>query len=151
MPRQAATKDRPSPSTAPYTIPQDAQDPAIQHTDDPDAHAAVVDSNKRSFSCAVCRRLFSTSGHLARHVRIHTGERNHKCPFPGCETRCSRQDNLQQQYVILTRPSRDQFWASFPISCPRLYFTLLLMLFVMSFPFHAIRQTFMILATFHFL
>ncbi|KAI0737841.1 hypothetical protein C8Q80DRAFT_1059907, partial [Daedaleopsis nitida] len=51
---------------------------------------------KKKHVCSVCKRAFTTSGHLARHARIHTGERNHKCPFPGCETRCSRQDNLQQ-------------------------------------------------------
>ncbi|KAJ6528223.1 hypothetical protein DFH09DRAFT_1045554 [Mycena vulgaris] len=54
--------------------------------------------------CAVCKRGFSTTGHLARHTRVHTGERNHKCPFPGCETRCSRQDNLQQHYRIHLSP-----------------------------------------------
>ncbi|KII94487.1 hypothetical protein PLICRDRAFT_33291 [Plicaturopsis crispa FD-325 SS-3] len=52
---------------------------------------------KKRHICTTCDRAFTTSGHLARHARIHTGERNHKCPFPGCETRCSRQDNLQQQ------------------------------------------------------
>lgn len=52
---------------------------------------------KKRHACPTCGRAFTTSGHLARHIRVHTGERNHKCPFPGCETRCSRQDNLQQQ------------------------------------------------------
>ncbi|KAF8308807.1 hypothetical protein DL93DRAFT_2046619, partial [Clavulina sp. PMI_390] len=52
---------------------------------------------KRNHICQTCSKAFTTSGHLARHIRVHTGERNHKCPFPGCETRCSRQDNLQQQ------------------------------------------------------
>ncbi|KAF8488003.1 hypothetical protein JB92DRAFT_2758010 [Gautieria morchelliformis] len=52
---------------------------------------------KKRHACPTCARAFTTSGHLARHIRVHTGERNHKCPFPGCETRCSRQDNLQQQ------------------------------------------------------
>ncbi|KAF8595931.1 hypothetical protein BDV93DRAFT_455868, partial [Ceratobasidium sp. AG-I] len=52
---------------------------------------------KKKHVCTTCSRPFSTSGHFARHTRVHTGERNHKCPFPGCETRCSRQDNLQQQ------------------------------------------------------
>lgn len=56
-------------------------------------------SSKKKHICPTCERAFTTSGHLARHTRVHTGERNHKCPFPGCETRCSRQDNLQQQYV----------------------------------------------------
>ncbi|KZV72150.1 hypothetical protein PENSPDRAFT_552071, partial [Peniophora sp. CONT] len=54
---------------------------------------------KKKHVCGVCSKAFTTSGHLSRHARVHTGERNHKCPFPGCETRCSRQDNLQQQSV----------------------------------------------------
>ncbi|KAI0089346.1 hypothetical protein BDY19DRAFT_890184 [Irpex rosettiformis] len=54
-------------------------------------------AQKKKYACHICDRGFTTSGHLARHARVHTGERNHKCPFPGCETRCSRQDNLQQQ------------------------------------------------------
>ncbi|KAI1791042.1 hypothetical protein LXA43DRAFT_449442 [Ganoderma leucocontextum] len=61
-------------------------------------------STKKKHSCQICNRTFTTSGHLARHTRIHTGERNHKCPFPGCETRCSRQDNLQQHYRIHLSP-----------------------------------------------
>lgn len=63
----------------------------------PRTGAAV--EKKRNHICQTCSKAFTTSGHLARHIRVHTGERNHKCPFPGCETRCSRQDNLQQQSV----------------------------------------------------
>lgn len=59
---------------------------------------------KKKHVCQTCDRGFTTSGHLARHIRVHTGERNHKCPFPGCETRCSRQDNLQQHYRIHLSP-----------------------------------------------
>lgn len=59
---------------------------------------------KKRHACPTCGRAFTTSGHLARHIRVHTGERNHKCPFPGCETRCSRQDNLQQHYRIHLSP-----------------------------------------------
>lgn len=47
--------------------------------------------------CPQCHRGFTTGGHLQRHQRIHTGVKAYKCPFPGCETRTSRQDNLQQQ------------------------------------------------------
>ncbi|KAJ7574973.1 hypothetical protein C8J56DRAFT_901732 [Mycena floridula] len=61
------------------------------------AQAPAPPAAKKKHICPTCERAFTTSGHLARHSRVHTGERNHKCPFPGCETRCSRQDNLQQQ------------------------------------------------------
>jgi uncharacterized Zn-finger protein len=45
-----------------------------------------------------CQRSFTTSGHLARHMRIHTGEKNYVCPQAGCEARFSRQDNCLQHY-----------------------------------------------------
>lgn len=65
---------------------------------------ASTPAPKKKHVCSTCERAFTTSGHLARHSRVHTGERNHKCPFPGCETRCSRQDNLQQHYRIHLSP-----------------------------------------------
>ncbi|KAJ7201869.1 hypothetical protein GGX14DRAFT_524134, partial [Mycena pura] len=68
------------------------------------ADTAPSSNAKKHYVCDVCSRAFSTTGHLARHSRVHTGERNHKCPFPGCETRCSRQDNLQQHYRIHLSP-----------------------------------------------
>lgn len=68
------------------------------------APTASAGGAKKKHICGTCDRAFTTSGHLARHSRVHTGERNHKCPFPGCETRCSRQDNLQQHYRIHLSP-----------------------------------------------
>ncbi|PPQ84698.1 hypothetical protein CVT24_002673 [Panaeolus cyanescens] len=66
--------------------------------------SSTTTTAKKKHVCSTCERAFTTSGHLARHSRVHTGERNHKCPFPGCETRCSRQDNLQQHYRIHLSP-----------------------------------------------
>ncbi|RKP38071.1 hypothetical protein BJ085DRAFT_11005, partial [Dimargaris cristalligena] len=43
-----------------------------------------------------CGRKFTTSGHLSRHYRVHTGEKNFPCSFPGCNSRFSRQDNMMQ-------------------------------------------------------
>ncbi|KAF7299149.1 hypothetical protein MIND_00863500 [Mycena indigotica] len=59
-------------------------------------------STSGSHACTFsgCTKRFSTSGHLARHVRVHTGEMAFACSFPGCKTRCSRQDNLRQHYRL---------------------------------------------------
>ncbi|KAI8145113.1 hypothetical protein BJV82DRAFT_604984 [Fennellomyces sp. T-0311] len=55
-------------------------------------------SNKRRHHCSECQKSFTTSGHLARHNRVHTGEKNFPCLFPGCQSRFSRQDNMMQHY-----------------------------------------------------
>lgn len=70
----------------------------------PSSDTTEPSTSKKKHICATCHKAFTTSGHLSRHARVHTGERNHKCPFPGCETRCSRQDNLQQHYRIHLSP-----------------------------------------------
>ncbi|KAG2174867.1 hypothetical protein INT43_005929 [Umbelopsis isabellina] len=57
-------------------------------------------NSKRKYHCREpgCDKSFTTSGHLARHNRIHTGEKNFPCLFPGCQSRFSRQDNMMQHY-----------------------------------------------------
>ncbi|CAO3592083.1 unnamed protein product [Absidia cylindrospora] len=55
---------------------------------------------KRKYVCneSGCFKSFTTSGHLSRHSRIHSGEKNFPCLFPGCQSRFSRQDNMMQHY-----------------------------------------------------
>ncbi|CEP17239.1 hypothetical protein [Parasitella parasitica] len=62
--------------------------------------APAEPSSKRKYHCTEpgCAKSFTTSGHLARHNRIHTGEKNFPCLFPGCLSRFSRQDNMMQHY-----------------------------------------------------
>lgn len=60
-------------------------------------HCVYLELRRRHI-CQICNKGFTTSGHLARHNRIHTGERNHICPFKGCHQKFSRQDNCLQHY-----------------------------------------------------
>ncbi|KAJ7131688.1 hypothetical protein C8R43DRAFT_895649 [Mycena crocata] len=55
------------------------------------------DTSTKRYVCPDCDKAFSTSSHLGRHSRVHTGEKNYPCSFPGCDYKCSRQDNLQAQ------------------------------------------------------
>ncbi|KAI9339420.1 hypothetical protein DFJ73DRAFT_568400 [Zopfochytrium polystomum] len=45
-----------------------------------------------------CGKCFTTSGHLARHARIHTGVFPYKCLVEDCNKRFTRQDNMIQHY-----------------------------------------------------
>lgn len=64
----------------------------------PKNSSAAEMEQRRRHVCKVCSKGFTTSGHLARHNRIHTGEKNHFCPYEGCNQRFSRHDNCIQHY-----------------------------------------------------
>ncbi|KAJ2878264.1 transcriptional repressor, partial [Coemansia aciculifera] len=68
---------------------------------------------KRKYICHYtdCGKAFTTSGHLSRHHRIHTGEKNYPCLHPGCTSRFSRQDNMMQHYRthLSPRSRRNRF------------------------------------------
>jgi hypothetical protein len=60
---------------------------------------APVKSGKNTYPCPLghqfnCDRYFTTSGHAARHAKIHSGEKNIVCP--DCDKRFARKDNMDQ-------------------------------------------------------
>lgn len=79
--------------------PSSTRTPANSVPSSPKSGAAnpVVKRTSRRYTCQ-CGKSFTTSGHLARHTRIHTGEKNYVCPEAGCGARFSRQDNCMQHY-----------------------------------------------------
>lgn len=76
--------------------------PLTNHKSSTSRSKNTYEVRRKLHLCKVCLRSFTTTGHLARHNRIHTGERKHRCPWPSCEARFSRQDNCMQHYKTHT-------------------------------------------------
>lgn len=79
------------------------QKPWKQRKDTIVLYLVVIKASRQGRSKIIVQLNFITdlryySGHLARHHRIHTGEKNFPCLYPGCPSRFSRQDNMMQHY-----------------------------------------------------
>ncbi|KAI9016041.1 hypothetical protein DFJ74DRAFT_254463 [Hyaloraphidium curvatum] len=55
-------------------------------------------TDEKTGAVVKCTKTFTTSGHLARHKRLHGGEKPYKCPLDVCNSRFSRHDNMNQHY-----------------------------------------------------
>lgn len=93
----------PPPTTSSNSLPPTSSEIKLE----PGLEEKKAAGSKKKYECTLCYKVFTTSGHLARHSRIHTGERNHICPHEGCGARFSRQDNCMQHFrTHSTRNSR---------------------------------------------
>ncbi|XP_071062665.1 zinc finger protein 233-like [Pseudochaenichthys georgianus] len=54
----------------------------------------------KPFSCSVCKKAFSQSGSLKRHMRVHTGEKRHSCSV--CKRDFSRSAHLKNHMRVHT-------------------------------------------------
>ncbi|KAJ3087871.1 hypothetical protein HDU96_004334 [Phlyctochytrium bullatum] len=66
----------------------------------PSSKSSKAETKEKEYRCewVDCGKVFTTSGHLARHLRIHSGAKPYKCLVADCESRFSRQDNMMQHY-----------------------------------------------------
>lgn len=65
------------------------------YTTDSNPLVAAADASGR-FACSDCGKTFINSGHLYRHVLVHSDKRDFECPHPGCGKRFRRRDNMRR-------------------------------------------------------
>ncbi|KAI9098867.1 hypothetical protein DFS34DRAFT_92674 [Phlyctochytrium arcticum] len=92
----STTGDRPSPRVPPKpTVPASPEPPTNWAS--PPSPADDLERRRRH-QCEECPKAFTTSGHLRRHTRIHSGIKPYHCLLEGCESKFARHDNMMQHY-----------------------------------------------------
>jgi hypothetical protein len=110
--RTSNEMQRPAPYPLQVQTTTTTPSPQQQSTSQPyRSRRAPVKSQKNTHPCPLasqygCERYFTTSGHAARHAKIHSGEKLVQCPE--CPKTFARKDNMDQHRKTHQRASKQQ-------------------------------------------
>ncbi|XP_061659272.1 early growth response protein 1-like [Syngnathoides biaculeatus] len=89
-----------SPHERPYICPADGCDRRFSRSDELARHVRVH-TGQKPFQCRICMRSFSRSDHLTTHIRTHTGEKPFACAE--CGRKFARSDERKRHTKIHQR------------------------------------------------
>ena len=100
--RRSGRRDRVSPvgASKTFTCPVADCGRSFSRSDELARHGRVH-SGERPFSCSVCSRAFSRRDHLSTHVRTHTGEKPYTCEL--CSRSFARSDERNRHRRVHRR------------------------------------------------
>ncbi|XP_071062099.1 zinc finger and SCAN domain-containing protein 22-like [Pseudochaenichthys georgianus] len=83
---------------------KEAREPASGSNRLKNRHESVTypqrSAENKPFSCTVCKKAFSLSAHLKKHMRVHTGEKPHSCSV--CKRAFSQSAHLKAHMRVHT-------------------------------------------------
>ncbi|KAF1767699.1 hypothetical protein GCK72_007666 [Caenorhabditis remanei] len=89
----------------PYTCPRDGCDRRFSRSDELARHIRIH-TGQKPFQCRICMRTFSRSDHLTTHVRTHTGEKPFSCDI--CGRKFARSDERRRHTKGLNKNKLDK-------------------------------------------